>query len=154
MSRDGWAALLRGATGLSAVCDCGISWSYSLTIFKEEPIAINRDGFLYFFLFWRVTALRLIWLCSVDFGIMLASPRENLSSGVPTKWDSNQSAQLQIENPLVASLNMTLSNKRKTKALIRLRWCAGWSAPLLFANLRRQVFSRRGPCKGCHTGII
>ena len=33
MSRDGWAALSRGATGLSAVCDCGISWSYSLTIF-------------------------------------------------------------------------------------------------------------------------
>ena len=26
-------ALLRGAMGLSAVCDCGISWSYSLTIF-------------------------------------------------------------------------------------------------------------------------
>ena len=33
VSRDGWAALPRGATGLSAVCDCGISWSYSLTIF-------------------------------------------------------------------------------------------------------------------------
>ena len=33
MSRDGWAALPRGATGLSAVCDCGISWSYSLTFF-------------------------------------------------------------------------------------------------------------------------
>ena len=26
-------ALPRGAMGLSAVCDCGISWSYSLTIF-------------------------------------------------------------------------------------------------------------------------
>ena len=25
VSRDGWAALPRGATGLSAVCDCGIS---------------------------------------------------------------------------------------------------------------------------------
>ena len=24
-SRDGWAALPRGAMGLSAVCDCGIS---------------------------------------------------------------------------------------------------------------------------------
>ena len=33
MSRDGWAALPCDATGLSAVCDCGISWSYSLTIF-------------------------------------------------------------------------------------------------------------------------
>ena len=26
-------ALPRGAMGLSAVCDCGISWSYSLTFF-------------------------------------------------------------------------------------------------------------------------
>ena len=32
MSRDGWAALPRDTTGLSVVCDCGISWSYSLTI--------------------------------------------------------------------------------------------------------------------------
>ena len=30
---DGRAALPRGARGLSAVCDCGISASYSLTIF-------------------------------------------------------------------------------------------------------------------------
>ena len=28
-------ALPRGAMGLSAVCDCGISRSYSLTIFDE-----------------------------------------------------------------------------------------------------------------------
>ena len=40
---------------------------------------------------------------------------------------------------------MKLYNKLITKALIRLRGCAGWSAPLLFANLRRQVFSRGGP---------
>ena len=32
-----------------------------------------------------------------------------------------------------------------TKALIRLRGCAGWSAPLLFANHQRQVFSHRDP---------
>ena len=37
-----------------------------------------------------------------------------------------------------------LSIKRITKALIRLRGCAGWSASVLFANSRRQVFSR-GP---------
>ena len=35
---------------------------------------------------------------------------------------------------LAASLDMILSNKRITKALIRQRGCAGWSAPLLFAN--------------------
>ena len=33
MSRDGCVALSRGATVLSAVCDCGISGSYSLTVF-------------------------------------------------------------------------------------------------------------------------
>ena len=37
VSRDGWAALPHDATGLSAVCDCGISWSYSLTIFVITP---------------------------------------------------------------------------------------------------------------------
>ena len=42
---------------------------------------------------------------------------------------------------------MILYNKRITKALIRLRGCAGWSAPLLFENLRSQVFSRRGPSR-------
>ena len=40
---------------------------------------------------------------------------------------------------------MILSIKRITKALIRLRVCTGWSAPLLFANTRRQGFSRQGP---------
>ena len=40
---------------------------------------------------------------------------------------------------------MILSIKQITKALIRLRGCAGWSAPLLFANPKRQVLLRRGP---------
>ena len=45
---------------------------------------------------------------------------------------------------------MVLYLKRITKALIRLRVCAGWSAPVLFANPRRQVFSRRGPYVNRH----
>ena len=36
---------------------------------------------------------------------------------------------------------MILFKKRITKALIRLRGCAGWSALVLFPNPRRQVFS-------------
>ena len=38
-----------------------------------------------------------------------------------------------------------------TKALISLRGCAGWSAPVLFANHRRQVFSRQAliSLRGC-----
>ena len=39
-----------------------------------------------------------------------------------------------IEISLVASLDIILSNKRIIKALISLRGCASWSAPLLFAN--------------------
>ena len=38
-----------------------------------------------------------------------------------------------------------ISKLQKTKALISLRGCAGWSAPFLFSNPQRQVFSRRGP---------
>ena len=41
---------------------------------------------------------------------------------------------LNYENWLVVSLDMILSNKRITESLIRLRGCAGWSAPLLFAT--------------------
>ena len=41
-----------------------------------------------------------------------------------------------------------------TKALNRLRGCAGWSAPVLFANPQRQVFSRRGPIiKTCKNNV-
>ena len=40
---DGWAALPNGATGLSAVCDCGISWSYSFTI----SVVTGFSPFLY-----------------------------------------------------------------------------------------------------------
>ena len=57
MSHDDCVALPHGAMGLSAVCDCDISGSYSFTIFliwglthrrtiKEETIAINR-GWVY-----------------------------------------------------------------------------------------------------------
>ena len=76
-----------------------------------------------------------------------AASGENLSSGFPTKRVSNQSSQLhrlarKLKFLPVASL---LSKKRITKALIRLRGCADWSAPVMFANPQRQVFSRQGP---------
>ena len=45
----------------------------------------------------------------------------------------------------VAKLDMVLSKKQIKKTLIRQRGCAGWSAPVLFGNPRRQVFSCRGP---------
>ena len=87
------------------------------------------------------------------------SSQENLSSGFLTKRVSNQSPQLQgLARKLkfhlqVASLDMTLSKKGKTKALMSLHGCAGWSVPLLFTNHRRQVFSRRGPNNTWSSGL-
>ena len=42
VSRDRCVALPRGAMGLSAVCDCGISWSYSLTISERRVIGLSH----------------------------------------------------------------------------------------------------------------
>ena len=77
--------------------------------------------------------------------IIWASLRQNLSLGFPLKGVSNQSPQLQRLARKLKFLHMILFKKLMTKALIRLRRCAGWSAPVLFANPGRQVSSRRGP---------
>ena len=52
-----------------------------------------------------------------------------MSSGVSTIETSYK-----FEISPVASFDMILSKKRRTKALISLRLCADWSARLLFAN--------------------
>ena len=49
---------------------------------------------------------------------------------------------------------MILSKNQITKGLIRLSGCAGWSAPVLFADPRRQVFSRWGPYNGKCSKIL
>ena len=41
MSRNGCVALPRCAIGLSAVCNCGISSSYSLTIFGLKSAVLS-----------------------------------------------------------------------------------------------------------------
>ena len=71
------------------------------------------------------------------FGVSNKAGLKPVSSATETSWN--------IEISLAAILYMILSNQRTTKALIRLCECTGWSAPLLFANRLRQVFSRRGP---------
>ena len=50
---------------------------------------------------------------------------------------SAKETSLKIEISPAASLYMILSKKQNKKALIRLRGCAGWSAPVLFTNPRR-----------------
>ena len=56
-------------------------------------------------------------------------------------------ASLKIEISLVASLAMILSKTQITKALIRLHRCAGWSAPLLFANPEDSFLASRPICR-------
>ena len=72
-------------------------------------------------------------------GLVMRKPVFGVSNGVrfkPVSWASETSKKIEILP--VASLDIILSNKRITKALIRL----GWSASLLLANPPRQVFSR------------
>ena len=52
---------------------------------------------------------------------------------------------LEIEISHIACLDMIPFKKQIKRVLIRLHGCTGWSVPVLFANLRRHVFSRRGP---------
>ena len=49
-----------------------------------------------------------------------------------------------LEILAIASRDIILSEQRTTKALIRLRGCAVWSAPLLFAYDIRHIFSWPG----------
>ena len=67
-----------------------------------------------------------------------ATSRENVSSGIfdqvrfkPACSATESSYSLEILD--LVSIGITLSRQRKTKMLIRLRACAGWFAPLLFA---------------------
>ena len=50
-----------------------------------------------------------------------------------------------LETLDIASMHIILSKQRKTKVLIRLCGCAGWSAPLLFVYGIRHIFSWPGP---------
>ena len=53
-------------------------------------------------------------------------------------------ASMRLEILVTETRDITLSRQRTTKVLIRLRGCAGWSAPLLFAYDTRHVFSWPG----------
>ena len=66
-----------------------------------------------------------------------------------------------VEISLEASLNLILSIKRITQALIRLRRCAGWSAPVLFENPEDRFSNDEAqislaiylPSDGIHPGL-
>ena len=85
----------------------------------------------------------------LDANIEWASTRQNVSSGVsdqarhkPACTATEASKGLEIS--AIESRDIIQSKKRTTKALIRLRGCAGWYAPLLFAYDIRHVYSWPG----------
>ena len=79
---------------------------------------------------------------SVHMGLVATKPAFRVSDIASLKPVSSATETSQeIENLLVASLEMILSNKRILKALNRLRKRAVWSAPLLFTNTEDR-FSR------------
>ena len=82
--------------------------------------------------------------------ISWATTRQNVSSGVSVQARHNQPAQPQKLARVLKfrSRDIILSKQRTTKALIRLRGCAGWSAPLLFAYDIRHIFSWPGSFLG------
>ena len=71
--------------------------------------------------------------------------RQNVSSGVSDLVRhklacSATEACMNLEILVTETRVITLSRQWTTKALIRLRGCSGWSAPLLFASDIRHVF--------------
>ena len=78
--------------------------------------------------------------CLMYFVICIwALSREKLSSGIANMYDCKHVWQKLAVQPQAWNFgyrnlrDIILSRQRTTKALIRLRGCAGWSAPLLFA---------------------
>ena len=91
-----------------------------------------------------------IMLCLVSIrmnSVIWASSRQNLSSGF-RQSETHTSLFGYTDQLEKLNFDIVLYKTQITKALIRLCGCAGWSAPVLFANPRRQVFSHRGPYKG------
>ena len=112
--------------------------SFVIWIYKSKCKFLVHAGYWHKKLAWKVG--------STIMGLIATKPVFGVSDKVRFKPAcSATETSYKIEVSLVASLDILLSNKRITKALIRLRGCAGWSAPVLFAKPRRQVFSRQGP---------
>ena len=78
-----------------------------------------------------------------------ATTRQNVSSRVSDQVRlklacSATAANIRLEILVTETRDFTLYRQWTTKALIRLRGCAGWSVPLLFAYDIRHIFSWPG----------
>ena len=95
------------------------------------------------------TSSTVVTLSSSCFNTIWATSCENVSSGICDQLRfkpaySASEAILRLEILDIETRGIILSRQRTTKALIRLRGCAGWSAPLFFAYGIRHVFAWRG----------
>ena len=126
---------LRRFFGVPTAC-----FEHSQKMFKlmdKKIMAILHTNCMYFiFQELRIHYMGLVARKPV-FGVSEKETLKPVSSALEASW--------KIEMLLVASLYMILSKTQITKAWIRLCVGAGWSAPLLFANPRKLVFSCRGP---------
>ena len=119
----------------------------------KEIISVNSANKTFCFYYWTPWPLNIcISLYASLFDIIeykRASSWENVSSGVSDQVRlklacSATEASMRLEILVTETRDITLSRQRTTKALIRLRGCAGWSAPLLFAYDIKHVFSWPG----------
>ena len=94
-----------------------------------------------------------IWKAYIIWAMLTRKPVFRVSDQVRLKLAcSATEASMRLEILVTETWDITLSRQETTKALIRLRGCAGWSAPLLFAYDIRHVFSWPGSCIfGKHT---
>ena len=86
-------------------------------------------------------------------GLVATKPVFGISYKARLEPVSSATSYVEIRTSLVASLYMILSNKRITKALIRLCGCPGWSVPLLFANMEDR-FSHVEAHMASHLGLL
>ena len=91
----------------------------------------------------------LVWNMAITLFSSWATTWQNVSLGVSDRAKLKPActateASYSNEISAIESRDIILSKQRTTKALIRLRRCAGWSAPLLFAYDIRHIFSWPG----------
>ena len=121
-----WSAQRRlRSNWADAQADLSLRWAHSLCWFCH----VVAHVFARFILQYEESWVNNIW----------ATTHQNVSSGVSDQARHNRPA-----HPQKLARDIILSTQRTTKVLIRLRWWAGWSAPLLFAYDVRHIFSWPG----------
>ena len=107
-----------------------ISHNHALKILATKYMVLN---------FWQCEYDTKIWYTGTYLGHVARKPVFGVSHEVIKPACLATETSWKIAISLMSSLDMILSNMHIKKALIRLRGCAGWSAPLLFANTKNRV---------------